>query len=84
MMIERRVRATIELSDQRGSERCLGPVWEGLCPRAAANGRVPCAGGRVLPLHGTWADGAWLAVADNAGPHCPLAGLVSVVSAPWD
>jgi hypothetical protein len=29
--------------------------WGELCPRAQADGRVPCAGGRVLPLRGTWA-----------------------------
>jgi hypothetical protein len=45
---------------------------------------VPCSGGQILPLRGTWANGAWLAVRDGAGPECPLAGLVTVVPAPWD
>jgi hypothetical protein len=83
-MIEGDVRADIELSGGRGWQRCHGPVWEGLCPHAVGDGRVPCAGGRVLPLRGTWADGAWLAVGDHAGPECPLAGMVSVMPAPWD
>jgi hypothetical protein len=84
MMVERRVRATIELPNGRGSLRCHGPVWDGLCPHAATNGRIPCAGGRILALRGTWADGAWLDAPEDAGPSCPLAGLVSVVPAPWD
>jgi hypothetical protein len=84
MMVERSVRATVELPNGRGTLSCHGPVWDGLCPKAAADGSVPCASGRILPLHGTWADGAWLAASADAGPHCPLAGLVSVVPAPWD
>jgi hypothetical protein len=84
MMVERSVRASIELPGGRGTLRCHGPVWEGLCPRADDDGGVPCAGGRILPLRGTWADGAWLEAPDHAGPRCPLAGLVSVVPAPWD
>lgn len=84
MMNERRVSASIELTGGRGIQRCHGPVWDGLCPHAEADGSVPCAGGRILALRGTWADGAWLAAPDDVGPHCPLAGLVSVVPAPWD
>ena len=71
------VRADIELSGGRGRQHCRGPVWDALCPRAAGNGRVPCAGGRILPLRGTWADGASLLVGDQAGPECPLAGMVT-------
>jgi hypothetical protein len=82
-MIEHRVRVDVELRG-RGWMRCHGPTWDGLCPRVEADGLVPCAGGRVLPLRGTWADGAWLVVGERAGPECPLAGLVSVVPAPWD
>lgn len=84
MMVERSVRAGIELPDGRGTLRCSGPVWDGLCPRAATDGSVPCAGGRILPLRGTWADGAWLTAPADAGPQCPLAGVVSIVPAPWD
>jgi hypothetical protein len=84
MMVERSVRAGIELPDGRGSLRCHGPTSDGLCPRAEADGSVPCAGGRILPLRGTRTDGAWLAAPVDAGPHCPLAGLVSIVPAPWD
>jgi hypothetical protein len=71
------VRAHIELSWGRGHQECSGPVWGDLCPHAAGSGRVPCAGGRILLLHGTWADGAWLEVGGTAGPECPLAGLVN-------
>ncbi|MDQ6857310.1 MAG: hypothetical protein M3Z57_09585 [Candidatus Dormibacteraeota bacterium] len=84
MMVARSVRASIELPDGRGTLRCHGPMSEGLCPLAAADGSVPCAGGRVLALRGTWADGTWLAAPGDAGPHCPLAGLVSIAPAPWD
>jgi hypothetical protein len=84
MMIESTVRADIQLSNGRGWQRCHGPTWNGLCPGAAPDGRAPCAGGQVLPLRGTWADGARLAVRAGAGPECPLAGLVTVVPAPWD
>jgi hypothetical protein len=83
-LINGNARADIELSDGRGRQLCHGPVWDGLCPLAARDGRVPCAGGRVLALRGTWADGAWLEVGDNAGPECPLAGMVTRVPAPWD
>jgi hypothetical protein len=72
-----RIQADIELSDGRGFRRCRGPVWDELCPQAAADGRVPCAGGRVRPSRGTWADGAWLLVDDHTGPECPLARLVT-------
>jgi hypothetical protein len=84
MMVERSVRARIELPNGGGTQLCYGPVWDGLCPRAEADGSVPCAGGRILLLRGTWADGAWLAAPDDGGAHCPLVGLVSVVPAPWD
>lgn len=84
MMIKDTVRADIELSGGRGIRRCHGPVWGDLCPRAAPDGATPCAGGRILALRGTWANGAWLSVADNAGPECPLAGLITRVPAPWD
>jgi hypothetical protein len=84
MMVERSVRVSIELPNGRGTQRCQGPVWDGLCPHAAADGSVPCAGGRILLLHGTWADGTWLAAPAGAGPRCPVAGLVSVAAAPWD
>ncbi len=84
MMVERQVSARIELRGGLGVQRCHGPMWDGLCPQAEADGSVPCAGGRILALRGTWADGAWLTAPDDAGPHCPLAGLVSVVPAPWD
>lgn len=84
MMVDRRVLASIELPDGRGTQRCHGPAWEGLCPRAEPDGTIPCAGGRILALHGTWADGAWLTVPEDSGAHCPLAGLVTVVPAPWD
>ena len=83
-MISRQVRANIELSNGRGQQRCHGPAWDGLCPHTAGDGRVPCAGGRILPLRGTWADGAWLSVSELAGPGCPLTGLVTRVAAPWD
>lgn len=83
-MINGDVRADVELSGGRGRQLCHGPVWDGLCPRAAHDGRVPCAGGRVLALRGTWGNGAWLEVGDNAGPECPLAGMVTRVHAPWD
>lgn len=83
VMTSREVRAAVELSDGRGVLQCRGPVWDGLCPRAATDGRVPCEGGRVLALRGTWADGAWIAVARAAGPQCPLARLVTTVPAPW-
>jgi hypothetical protein len=84
MMIDRNVRVSIELKDARGNQRCQGPMSDGLCPASANDGVVPCAGGRILPLRGTSADGAWLVVADDAGPRCPLSWLVSVVPAPWD
>jgi hypothetical protein len=71
------VRVEIELSGGRGRQRCNGPVWDQLCPRASGNGRVPCAVGRVLPLRGTWADGAWVRVSEHAGPECPLAGMIT-------
>jgi hypothetical protein len=77
------VHAQIELSDGRGRQHCNGPVFDSLCPRAASDGHVPCAGGRILLLRGTWADGAWLRVEDHAGPECPMAGLVTVVPQPW-
>jgi hypothetical protein len=77
-------RAEIELSGGRGRQRCAGPVFDSLCPRAAADGHVPCAGGRILLLRGTWADGAWLQVDDRAGPECPMAGLITVIAQPWD
>ncbi len=83
-MINGEVRADIELSGGRGRQRCHGPAWGDLCPRAATDGRVPCAGGRILALRGTWADGAWLSVGGDAGPECPLAGLVTRLSVPWD
>lgn len=83
-MVERVVRVRIVLRGGDENLRCRGPVWDGLCPRAKADGGVPCAGGRILLLHGTWADGAWLSAPDDAGPECPVAGLVSVVPAPWD
>ena len=72
-----RVNVDIELSGDRGHQRCHGPVWHDLCPRATGHGRVPCAGGRVLPRQGTWADGAWLQVDEHAGPECPLTGMVT-------
>jgi hypothetical protein len=78
------VHAEIELSGGRGRQRCNGPVFDSLCPRAASDGRVPCAGGRILLLHGTWADSTWLQVDEHAGPECPMAGLVMVVPQPWD
>ncbi len=84
MMVEGNVRASFELPNGHGSQLCHGPVWDGLCPHAEADGGVPCAGGRILLLRGTWAEGAWLSAPADAGPHCPLAGLVSVVPAPWD
>ena len=78
------VRADIELSGRRGRQRCHGPVFGSLCPRAAPDGTVPCAGGRVLLLNGTWADGSWLEVADDTGPECPMACVITVVPLPWD
>ncbi len=83
MMNHGDVRADIELSAGRGMQRCHGPVWEGLCPGPQADGRVPCAGGRILALRGTWADGAWLSVGSDAGPECPLAGMITRAAAPW-
>ena len=84
MMVDRRVHVLVELRDSHGNQRCLGPRSDGHCPASADDGNVPCAGGRILPLHGTSADGAWLMVPDDAGPRCPLSELVSVVPAPWD
>jgi hypothetical protein len=76
MVTQSEVRAVIELSGGGGRQQCRGPVWDELCPHAAANGRVRCAGGRIRPLHGTWAVGAWLQVGEDIGPECPLAGMV--------
>jgi len=84
MMVDRNVRVGIELRDAPANQRCQGPMSDGLCPGSATDGRIPCAGGRILPLHGTSADGVWLMVPHDAGPGCPLSGLVSVVPAPWD
>jgi hypothetical protein len=83
-MVDRRVVATIAMRDGRGTERCHGPAWDGHCPRPRSDGTIPCAGGRILPLRGTAADGVWLAAPGGAGTRCPLAGLVSIVTAPWD
>lgn len=77
------IRIHIELPDGRGHQRCSGPGPENICPQARG-GRVPCAAGRALPLRGTWADGAWLDIPPEAGPDCPLAGLVTRRPAPWD
>lgn len=79
-----RVRVVIERSDGRGQLRCHGPVWNGLCAARPGGGQIPCAGGRILPLSGTWADGTWMEVSEGAGPACPLAGVVTVTPAPWD
>jgi hypothetical protein len=84
MMVKSSVRATIELPDGRGTQRCHGPVWDGLCPHAARDGSTPCAGGRILAMRGTWADGAWISAPQHPHGRCPLAGLVSTGPAPWD
>jgi hypothetical protein len=51
---------------------CPGPSADGRCSRAGT-GQLPCAGHRVLPLHGTKADGLPFSVAEGqTGPRCPL------------
>jgi hypothetical protein len=83
MMINRRVRVAIAYGDGRVEDRCEGPTPDGGCPRTTRNGRVACAGARILPLWGTSADGEQILVSGVAG-RCPLAGLVRVAPAPWD
>jgi hypothetical protein len=82
MMINRRVRVAIVLGERRGEDRCEGPAPDG-GPRLTREGRVACAGGRILPLSGTSANGQHITVGGKSG-RCPLAGLVPIVPAPWD
>ncbi|MDQ2959584.1 MAG: hypothetical protein M3R48_00820 [Candidatus Dormibacteraeota bacterium] len=52
---------------------CPGPEADGTCPRASGSDLVPCAGARVIPLHGSGADGLPFSIpADAAGVACPM------------
>lgn len=84
MIIDRRVRVAITFDDGRGEQRCGGPSSDGLCLLADQEDQVACAGGQIVALRGTLADGRRLSVGRRAGPRCPLALLVRNVPAPWD
>ncbi len=84
MMVDRSVRVAIRFDDGRAEQQCCGPNSDGLCPRAGDGGSVACAGGMIVALRGTLADGRRLAVGRWAGPRCPLALLVRHVPAPWE
>ena len=83
MMINRRVHVVVTFADGRAALRCVGPDANGGCPHPAEDGGAACAGGRILPLQGTAADGAQLEVS-CAAQRCPLAHIVRSVPAPWD
>jgi hypothetical protein len=69
-----RLFAMVRAEDGRMVNLCPGPAPDGTCPRAANEaGLVPCAGARVIPLHGTGADGLPFTVAADAqGTLCPM------------
>jgi hypothetical protein len=84
MMIDRGVRVVIRFDDGRTEQQCGGPDAEGLCPLASQEDGGVCAGGEIVALRGTVADGSRLIVGRREGPRCPLALLVRHVPAPWD
>jgi hypothetical protein len=84
MMIDGSVRVAIRFDDGRAEQRCGGPTADGLCPLAGHGDQVGCAGGMIVALRGTVADGLPLRVRRREGPLCPLALLVRHVPAPWD
>ena len=69
-----RLFAIVRAEDGRMVNLCPGPALDGTCPRATtATGLVPCAGTRVVPLHGSSADGLPFTVAADAhGTVCPM------------
>ena len=83
MMINRRVHVVVSFDDGRTPHRCFGPDPDGGCPHPTEDGGPACAGGRILPLRGTAADGEELEVSCTA-LRCPLAYIVRAVPAPWD
>jgi hypothetical protein len=84
MMVDRSVRVAIRFDDGRAERQCGGPSSDGLCPLAGKGDGAACAGGLIVALRGTLADGRRLTVGRWAGPRCPLALLVRHVPAPWD
>lgn len=60
-------------------DECAGPLNSGRCPRAAADGAIPCAGRRVMPLRGTSANGYKFAISGRERNICPLAWAVDSV-----
>ena len=67
-----RLFAIVSNQDGKLVNLCPGPSPDGECA-SAANGLVPCAGARVMPLRGTVADGLPFSVgADATAPRCPL------------
>ena len=78
-------RVSIVISDSVSGEtrdRCAGPADDGTCPRAAADGSLPCDGMTLLPLRGTDADGRRLPVGAHAPGACPLAFAVHTAADP--
>lgn len=55
-------------------DTCSGPTAAGECPQAV-DGAIPCSGMRVLPVHGTEADGFPTYVAEQTYGGCPLAWI---------
>lgn len=56
-------------------DRCVGPLPDGRCPRAADDGRVPCAGHALAPQAGTGFEGWKLDIVDADLDECPIAVL---------
>ncbi len=73
MMVDRSVRVAIRFDDGRAQQQCVGPSSDALCPLADQRAVVACAGGAILALRGTVADGHRMIVGRGVGPRCPLA-----------